>query len=91
MHLYFSLQPFQLLSPDHIFFSSSTCLLERIPLPYPNLLYVISDPTWHARHHLEAMHYTRPDVTCALSITLQVHVAGTKYRLIYYDIIFGCC
>ncbi|EMS46489.1 hypothetical protein TRIUR3_12948 [Triticum urartu] len=34
-------------------FSSSTRLLKRIQLPYPNLLYVISDPTWHARHHLK--------------------------------------
>ena len=31
------------------FFSLSTRLLKRIMLPYPNLLFLLSDPTWHVR------------------------------------------
>ena len=52
--------PFSAFVTGPHFFSSSTRLLKRIPLSYPNLLYVIPDPTWHARRHLEAMHCTCP-------------------------------
>ena len=60
MHFYSSLQLFQLFTPDHIFSFQASAF---IPLFYPNLVYLISDPTWHAKHHHEAMHCACPRCT----------------------------